>query len=73
MEERRDGKFDAYLHEVTEENFGEIVVGGDAAESLFDPDMSSSDGEWSGKKTAKANGPSQAKEAVQNKTFQLKR
>jgi hypothetical protein len=56
MEERRDGKFNAYLQEHTEETFGDsgLEGGDDAAEDSFHPDTYSSDAEWSEKNTAKA-------------------
>ncbi|EXJ61079.1 hypothetical protein A1O7_05232 [Cladophialophora yegresii CBS 114405] len=49
MQERRDGKFDAFLQEQAEETFGEPRLGEhNVAEGSGDADMESSDGEWNG-------------------------
>ena len=68
MQERREGKFDSYLHEQTEENFGD--AGADDEEVVEDPTRTetlSSDSEWNNQKKVKRN--SQSQNAVQTQMF----
>ncbi|KAJ9602005.1 hypothetical protein H2200_013564 [Cladophialophora chaetospira] len=73
MQERRDGKFDPYLHEHTEDTFGDPGLDcDDLDEGVVDAEMESSDGEWMGKKTIKAKAPGHDKRASQSQTQMLR-
>jgi len=66
MQDRRDGKFDAYLDEHTEETFGESGFDGteDITVDSKDADMDSSDGEWSRRMLADAKDTQRRKNAA---------
>jgi len=70
MQERQEGKFDAYSRERTEQVFGDLV---DNVEDMNDADMDTSDGEWSGQKPANGRSTSKGKNGEQPEALRQKR
>ncbi|OAP57848.1 hypothetical protein AYL99_08586 [Fonsecaea erecta] len=58
MQERRDGKFDPYLQEQTEESFGDPGPDGqgETADEDIHPEVDSSDGDWAERPGGSARG-----------------